>query len=802
MAFVDLNGGTSAFARNFVEELRRCDELERKFRFFEEQIREDSPPDADLYFEPDRVNLEAGSEVDLDELDHDARALEAELQSSHARLVEMIRDRSALLESQIVLETAGSVMGSGAGGRGAGSDGMLGGDTADLGSFGDVRDGGDGESVSLLSANQAGGPGASRSGVTLFCVAGVIHTERVSTFQLLLWRATRGNVFLRIVPLDRKTVDPSTGNEVFKSVFIVFGQGERARVKIRRICESFGANVYPCPEAAQDRYALATRANERLNNLEGVIAQSKMHRAQVLASVSASLVAWRSRVRREAAIYHTLNCFDYDPARKCLVGQGWVPTDQLSVVQEALRRGTERSRALAPSILSVIDKKESAEKPPTHFVTNKVTGSFQGIIEAYGVARYGEVNPTTFSIVTFPFLFGVMFGDFGHGIMLTLCACVLIGLEKKVAARRRPLDEIVGMVFGGRYLLLFMGIFATYAGLLYNDCFSMGMDIFGSSWTKDYSPDANGTMVLQPTLIMKEGAPVYPFGLDPAWKGVTNELLFVNPLKMKLSVIMGVVQMTLGILLSAINATYFAKPYDFWLVFVPQIVFFLAIFGYMMIAIFVKWATVTTKWAVAPKIISILINMFLFPGRCCSAEGMDELFAGQATVQWLLFVCVVIAVPTMLLAKPCMMRRDHRRRLAGRSYTTVEETHDEEPFDFGDMMIHQMIHTIEFVLGAISNTASYLRLWALSLAHAELSLVFWERVIAPQFKTASVFGLFVTTSGWLAATIAVLLIMEALSAFLHALRLHWVELMNKHYAGDGVKFLPFSFRRALGPQTD
>ena len=129
---------------------------------------------------------------------------------------------------------------------------------------------------------------------------------------------------------------------------------------------------------------------------------------------------------------------------------------------------------------------------------------------------------------------------------------------------------------------------------------------------------------------------------------------------------------------------------------------------------------------------------------------------------------------------------------------------------FGDVMVWQMVETIEFVLGTISCTASYLRLWALSLSHGQLSEVFIKMFFL-QLPTMISGGdedaahlaswstgllipyLFVMAFGFMMATFFVLFGMDVMEVALHCLRLHWVEFMKQFFEGKGYKYTPFSF---------
>lgn len=180
-----------------------------------------------------------------------------------------------------------------------------------------------------------------------------------------------------------------------------------------------------------------------------------------------AVTRWSVQLKKFKYILHTLNLLNFDASRKCLIAEAWVPARSMGDVEAAVRKAGVRSGALVPTTIHRI---RTREMPPTYFNTNKFATAFQDIVHAYGIASYREVNPSAFAAVTFPFLFAMMYGDWGHGSFMAAFAFYLIWNEKKLAGSR--LNDIMAMLFGGRYMIFMMGLFSIYTGVIYNDIFS------------------------------------------------------------------------------------------------------------------------------------------------------------------------------------------------------------------------------------------------------------------------------------------------------------------------------------------
>lgn len=136
---------------------------------------------------------------------------------------------------------------------------------------------------------------------------------------------------------------------------------------------------------------------------------------------------------------------------------------------------------------------------------------------------------------------------------------------------------------------------------------------------------------------------------------------------MKLSVIIAVVHMTLGVFVKASNALYYKKYIDFFFEFLPQLLFMTCLFAYMDFLIFYKWFVPWTIYpdqnpdgvpvSDSPSIITTMINLPLRLGKtedCCGGQPLWGVpgDTSQDTIQLILLVIAVICIPLMLLPKP------------------------------------------------------------------------------------------------------------------------------------------------------
>lgn len=800
--FRDLNPSVNSFQRKFVNETKRCEEMERILGYLLREIKkEDIPlPDGD-------VNPAAPLPKHVMSIMEKLQRLEQELSEVTKNKEKLQKNLLELTEYTHMLRVTHNFVH-----RSAKREPMQ----AQYEEFTFLEK----EPMMDYTSMQ-------RLGAKLGFISGLIQRVKIEAFERMLWRVCKGYTILTYSEVDEILEDPDSGEPTRSVVFLISYWGDQIGQKVKKICDCYHCHLYPYPNSNEERADVVEGLRTRIQDLHTVLYRTEDYLRQVLMKASETVYTWVIQVKKMKAIYHILNLCSFDVTNKCLIAEVWCPVNDLPALRRALEVGSRNSGTTVPSFVNRIP---SSDTPPTLMRTNKFTSGFQNIVDAYGVGSYREVNPAPYTIVTFPFLFAVMFGDLGHGVIMALFALwmVLYENDRKLKKTR---NEIWNTFFEGRYIILMMGIFSIYTGIIYNDCFSKSLNLFGSGWNvkamfsqnqwtfKNLS--SNAYLALDPNVPGVFKGP-YPLGIDPIWNLASNRLTFLNSYKMKMSVILGIIHMSFGVVLSVFNHLHFRRRFNIYLMFLPELLFLLCLFGYLVFMIVYKWLVFTVREThSAPSILIQFINMFLM-----QHDSSQPLYPGQRGLQVFLLIIALLSVPVLLLGKPLylywlhkgqgrlgMYRGYQRVRRGSEEELSLLHTHDMEEgssldshstssdsqsdeFDFGDVFMHQAIHTIEYCLSCISNTASYLRLWALSLAHAQLSEVLWEMVMRVGLRVDTdvgivflvpIFGLFAVL------TVSILLIMEGLSAFLHALRLHWVEFQNKFYSGAGVKFAPFAF---------
>eukprot|EP00392_Amoebophrya_sp_AT5.2_P002223 g2228.t1 len=770
LMFQDVHAGTIAPQRPYKKFIQRIEEVEREVRFLLEKCHR-----SDLTIYQNDVEgflaAQASTPLKLDQVEAQVQQTFRNISLLDDNKRQLIAARNASIEEKCVVESASMALFA----NNSTSYSLLeipSERRADPFLLDASPNGVEEELIGTPFVAAAGGGGSSSSssgaGTTSMVfnnAAGVINQLDQERFAKFVFRSTRGNAFTHFRQITEVLTDPKTGEECQKSVFVVYYQGNSNSAmhgRILKACRQFGANTYPwVSTAAQAREKLRAITQEASEKERALMASERLMRDELLhilerqpGSYNSLLEDWRLFLLKEKGIYAVLDMCEGEGTT--LRASVWYPAMEEDFCRRVLIAESRTTHCSAMLITDRIPSTGSGggshggagghvgtSTPPTYFKANSFLAPYQTIVNTYGVPRYKEMTPVLYSVVTFPFLFGVMFGDIGHGLMLFAIGFALHQYGDSLRFKYQALWEF-------RYVVMMMGFFAVYAGLLYNDFFSLGVNLFGSRWRNpghasdrvqylvpNFDPRNAGQKIISngagssEQYQVEHGGP-YPFGVDPA--GASNELNFMNSMKMKISVLLGVAHMVLGLLLRLANVLYERSRIDFCFEFVPMMLFMVAFFGYMDYMILYKWVT---PMADPPSIINTLITMVM------QTPNHSPLYASAPDTQWFLFKVMALSVPLLLFPKPlilwAMAQRKTSMHRAGQSFMSLEEggvEPEEKPkFDFGETCIHQIIETIEFVLGSVSHTASYLRLWALSLAHQQLSVVFFKMLFASALES-------------------------------------------------------------------
>ena len=310
-------------------------------------------------------------------------------------------------------------------------------------------------------------------------IGGTVKQTEVQMLKKLLFRATRGKALVHTFDLNLDISDILTNKsfsfDALEGYVVIFDDTTNMGRSVSRICTSFQSDVFETSIAtvAQDLMeARSKKAQDReliARTRTLVVEYLNVYNPLKDADDVSLVMVHKQFLAKDQIIYRTLNMFK--SCKTLLVGLVWVPEKLKDTFFE---KREEMSRDKQISFHAVEREVDSELTIPTYFRECEFATVGQMVVEQYEVPAYKEVNPGLFTSISFPFLFGVMFGDVFAGsllLMAGLYACCAPRSPGSMAATLAP----------GRHFLLLMGMFSVFCGVIYNDFTSVSMYLFGDS---------------------------------------------------------------------------------------------------------------------------------------------------------------------------------------------------------------------------------------------------------------------------------------------------------------------------------
>src|SRR6266566_3803394 len=295
----------------------------------------------------------------------------------------------------------------------------------------------------------------------LTSLVGEAGPETIPTLQKDLDRITQGNLIFAITNTSEET-------QTFLAIFPAGFQDEA-----KQVTSALGAKLGPpwtglpsdpkqAKEAIDLRLADLESESKNWEEKRARIAEENGPRIKALGILSEILEARTKALEGSSTTESTV------------LFQAWIPKTQVKAVAEDLSKATNGLASIyAEETKSRLD--HSAEEPasakdpqpPTLVKTPGWTRPLQSIVDNFGIPSYSETNPTPFMILTFPLIYGLMFGDIGEGILFLAFGFFLLYLKRK----KVKVFEIGQIFVNGAELIIMLGIGATIFGFVFGDIF-------------------------------------------------------------------------------------------------------------------------------------------------------------------------------------------------------------------------------------------------------------------------------------------------------------------------------------------